>query len=96
MEHKRQNSGTLLQGIMGNFKSIIGTSLLLYYMNFKSDRLRVSEREYTGFHCSCNNVLLRKVISTCTVKIKWPLSMRLQDLLLQEMEVLLFQVLASS
>ena len=41
-------------------------------------------------------VLLQKVISTCAVKIKWPLSMRLQDLLLQEIEVLLFQVLASS
>ena len=51
---------------------------------------------YTGFPRSCNNVLLRKVISTCVVKIKWPLSMRLQDLLLQEIEVLLFQVLASS
>ena len=51
---------------------------------------------YTGFPRSCNNVLLQKVISTCAVKIKWPLSMRLQDLLLQEIEVLLFQVLASS
>ena len=50
---------------------------------------------YTGFPRSCNNALLRKVISTCAVK-KWPLSMRLQDLLLQEIEVLLFQVLASS
>ena len=52
--------------------------------------------KYTGFPRSCNNALLRKVISTRAVKIKWPLSMRLQDLLLQEIEVLLFQVLASS
>ena len=51
---------------------------------------------YTGFPRPCNNVLLQKVISTCAVKIKWPLSMHLQDLLLQEIEVLLFQVLASS
>ena len=51
---------------------------------------------YTGFPRSCNNVLQRKLISTCAVKIKWPLSMRLQDLLLQEIEVLLFQVLTSS
>ena len=51
---------------------------------------------YTGFPRSYNNVLMREVISTCAVKIKWPLGMRLQDLLLHEIEVLLFQVLASS
>ena len=28
-EHNRQNSATLLQNIMGNFKSIIGPSLVV-------------------------------------------------------------------
>ena len=50
---------------------------------------------YTGFPCSCNNVLLRNVITTCAVKIKWPFNMRLQDLLLQAKSVTV-QVLAPS
>ena len=50
---------------------------------------------YTGFLRSYNNIVLQKVMNTCAVKIKWPLSVRLQDLLLLELEVLLFQVLAS-
>ena len=47
---------------------------------------------YTGFPCPYNDVLLLKVISTCTVKIKWPLNVHLHDLLLHEIEVSLFSV----
>ena len=47
----------------------------------------------SGFPHSCNNVLLLKVTGTWAIKIKWPLNMCLQGILLQELEVLLFQVL---
>ena len=45
---------------------------------------------YTGFPHSCNNILLRNVITTCAVKLKWPFNIHLHDLLLQA-KVLLFK-----
>ena len=75
----------------GNSVSIITLAATVNYSSWVLyERLALEKKAwiYTSFPCSCNNVLLRKVIDMCTIKIKWPLNMCLQDLLLKEIEVL--------
>ena len=48
MEHNRQNSGALLQSIIGNFKIIIGTSLIM-------NNLRIDIPQFTEHQCTVQN-----------------------------------------
>ena len=85
---------------------MISNNLTLLYLIKSKKRLANNEGNhwlvlanfniaYTGFPSSCNNVLMQNVITTCAVKLKWPLNMCLQDLQLQGKSVTV-QVLAPS